>query len=29
MDAITHFHMRLDFNVSRPRDFKSFVFELV
>jgi len=28
-DAIAHFHMRLDFNISRSRDFKYFNFELV
>jgi len=29
MDAIAHFHMRLDFKFSRPKDFKCLKFELV
>lgn len=29
MDAIAHFHMRLDFNINGPRDFNFFNFKLV
>ena len=29
MNVIAHFHMRLDFNFSRPKDFKCLNFELV